>query len=89
MTIKVDFLFEVATALLIAAFWALVNDVGPSSNGSRSPQKGIPMSTGPASAAVAIGLATSPASVITKLVIRIVASLEILYILYIDHFQLS
>jgi len=58
-----------ANAFLIAAFWASLKTEEPDANVAE-----MPLSV---SLADATGLATNPASVITKLVIKIVTSVEI------------
>jgi hypothetical protein len=62
-----------ANAFLIAAFWASLKTEEPNANVAEMPPS--------FSLADAIGLATSPARAITKLVIKIVASVEILRML--------
>jgi hypothetical protein len=70
VTIKLASEPLLANAFLIAAFWASLKTEEPNGNVAEMPPS--------FSLADAAGLATSPASAITKLVIRIVISVEIL-----------
>jgi hypothetical protein len=74
VTIKLASEPLLANAFLIAAFWSSLKTEEPTANVAE-------MLPSPLSFADATGLATSPARVITKLVIRIVTSVEILRML--------